>query len=232
MFRVTYQPRGNRIAMLLAVATGIDLGLLAPLPAAAPSAFHADKLAEIDNAVQQATTTLACPGAVVWLEHGGQSHHRAYGKRARVPATEPMTEDTIFDAASLTKVVATATSVMILAERGKIELDAPVHRLLPAFRGDGRDAVTIRHLLTHSSGLRPGIPPQAVEWNGAEAAIDLACGEKPITSPGSRFRYSDVNFILLGEIVRAASGRTLDVFASKEIYQPLGMPDTGFLPPA
>ena len=191
--------------------------------------FHPEKLAEMDSAILEAVSEGRCPGGVLWLERGDQVHHRAYGRRAVEPSEEAMTADTIFDAASLTKVVATTPSIVLLWQRDNLGLDDPVKVHIPEFTGDGRDEITVRHLLTHTSGLRPGISLQS-NWSGYEAGVALACAETPRTNPGAVFRYSDVNFILLGDVVRRVSGRSLDAFARDEIFQPLGMKDTGFAP--
>ena len=169
------------------------------------------------------------PGGVFWLERQGRVYRKAYGRRALVPAEERMTEDTIFDAASLTKVVACTPATMLLIERGKIDLDAPVQRYIPEFTGGGKGDVTIRHLMTHTSGLRPGIESKS-GWRGQAAAIRLACAEKLQAPPGATFRYSDINFFVLGEVVQRASGRKLEEFVKAEIYEPLKMRDTGYLP--
>lgn len=194
-----------------------------------PPVFRDAKLAEIDAAILTAISNRALPGAVLWLESRGSNHHRAYGNRATLPTPEPMSEDTVFDAASLTKVIATTPAIMLLVERGQVRVDAPVRDYLPRFTGDGRDAITVRHLLTHTSGLRPGIALRP-EWSGYEAGIERALAEKPTDPPERRFRYSDVNFILLGEIVRQVSGVSLDAFCATQLYQPLRMLHTGFLP--
>ena len=194
------------------------------------AAFHAPQLQEIDVAIQEAIAQKNLPGGVFWLEHKGIHHSRVYGRRALDPRPEPMTADTVFDAASLTKVIATTPSVMLLIQRGKIGLESPVSRYLPRFTGDGRDGVTVRQLLTHTSGLRPGLPRQPL-WQGYDTAIDLALREKPDPAPGAAFRYSDINFILLGEIVRQVAGEPLNRFAEREIFRPLKMKDTRFLPP-
>jgi uncharacterized protein YbbC (DUF1343 family)/CubicO group peptidase (beta-lactamase class C family) len=189
--------------------------------------FDAERLREIDRTIETAIAEHKLPGGVFHLERGGSVYEKTYGNRALVPAVEPMTGDTIFDAASLTKVVATTPSIWLLIERGKIELDAPVSRYIPEFRGGWRDEITIRHLLTHTSGLRPDLdlsPP----WSGYDTAIRMAIAEEPRQRPGYTFRYSDINFELLGEIVRRVSGDDLDVFAKREIFQPLGMTDSGF----
>src|SRR6266567_7038713 len=141
-----------------------------------------------------------------------------------------MTEDTIFDAASLTKVVACTPAMMLLVERGKLKLDQPVSAYIPEFTGGGKEKVTVRHLMTHTSGLRPDIETKS-DWHGQEAAIRKACEEKLQDLPGAVFRYSDINFFLLGEIVQRVSKTPLQEFVESEIYQPLKMTDTGYLPP-
>ena len=213
------------------VLFAIGVGLLAaPLSALPQPAFNPAKLAEMDIAITNSIAEKRLPGAVLWVEHKSHVHTKAYGRRALTPREEPMTEDTIFDAASLTKVLACTPALMLLVERGQIDLDAPARRYLPEFKGDGKEAITLRQLLTHTSGLRPGIgrsPP----WKGAEAAIRLACAEKLQSPPGAVFRYSDINFFVLGEIVQRVSGNKLEEFCAREIYRPLQMTDTGFLPP-
>jgi uncharacterized protein YbbC (DUF1343 family)/CubicO group peptidase (beta-lactamase class C family) len=189
--------------------------------------FDTDRLHEIDRTIETAIAEHKLPGGVFRLERAGSVYEKAYGNRALVPAVEAMTADTIFDAASLTKVVATTPSVWLLIERGKIEIDAPVSRYIPEFRGGWRDEITIRHLLTHTSGLRPDLDLSPA-WSGYDTAIRMAIAEEPRQRPGYTFRYSDINFELLGEIVRRVSGEPLDVFAKKEIFEPLGMHDTAF----
>lgn len=185
----------------------------------------------MDEAILQNISSNRLPGGVLWLERGGTTYHRAYGRRAVYPTDEPMTEDTIFDAASLTKVVATTPSIMLLAERRRLEIDDPVAMHLPEFSSQGKGNITLRHLLTHTSGLRAGIPGRP-EWNGYDTAIRLACAEKPTAPPGEVFRYSDINFILLGEVVRRAGGKPLNEFAAENVFRRLGMRDTMFLPDA
>src|ERR1700730_13064909 len=171
------------------------------------------------------------PGAVVLAGHGDTiAYHHAFGQRAVAPIAEAMTEDTIFDLASLTKVVATTTSVMKLMEEGRIRLNDPVASFIPEFGKYGKNGTTIRHLLTHTSGLRPDLELE-VEFNGPEEAIRLAIEEVPTASPGERFVYSDINFFLLGDIVRRVSGERLDRYAKAHIFEPLLMHETMFLPP-
>ena len=190
--------------------------------------FDAARLREIDRTIETAIAEHKLPGGVFHLERGDSTYEKAYGNRALVPAIEPMTIDTVFDAASLTKVVATTPSVWLLIQRGTVDIDAPVSRYIPEFRGGWRDEITVRHLLTHTSGLRPDLdlsPP----WSGYDTAIRMAIAEEPRQRPGYTFRYSDINFELLGEIVRRVSGDPLDVFAEREIFAPLGMRDSSFL---
>ena len=180
----------------------------------------------IDSTINEAIAAQKIPGGVVWIERDGEVYSRAYGNRAVVPARETMTADTIFDVASLTKVVATAPSIWLLIDRGKIALDAPAKTYLPELQ-DGE--ITIRHLLTHTSGLRPNVDLRD-EWSGYDEGLRRALIETPRNRPGAVFRYSDINYTLLGEIVKRVSGETLDVFARRNIFEPLGMKDTGFRP--
>jgi uncharacterized protein YbbC (DUF1343 family)/CubicO group peptidase (beta-lactamase class C family) len=191
--------------------------------------FNPAGLEAMANVVRKAIAAKKLPGGVLWLEHEGSSHHEPFGNRRVVPAAEPMTEDTIFDAASLTKVIATAPSIMKLAESRRLSLDAPVGTYLSEFAGLHRDEVKIRHLLTHTSGLAP-VVPRDFDWDGYATGIKLACAEPMMARPGVKWRYSDVNFILLGEIVRRVSGETLDVFAKNRLFDALGMDDTAFKP--
>ena len=165
-------------------------------------------------------------GAVLSIESGDKKMTMAEGLRAVIPAKEAMTEDTVFDAASLTKVVATLPSVLILMQEGKISLETEVRHCIPEMR----PGITVRHLLTHTSGLKPGIPKDP-PWAGYEAGIARAVELEPDGPPGRFFRYSDINFILLGEIVQRVSGMKLDEFAAKNVFAPLGLESTRFLPP-
>ena len=119
----------------------------------------------MDAAIETAIASNQCPGGVLWLERNGTAYHKAYGNRALVPKREPMTEDTIFDMASLTKVVATTPAIMLLVERGQVKLEAPVRTYIPEFTGDEKDLVTVRELLTHTSGLPPDIETKT-DWHG------------------------------------------------------------------
>jgi CubicO group peptidase (beta-lactamase class C family) len=186
-------------------------------------------LGKIDAAINQAIAEKRLPGAVVWIEHGSDHYWKAYGNRSLVPDKEPMTRDTIFDVASLTKVLATTPAIMILWERGQVQLDEPVRTYIPEFMGGGKERITVRELLTHTSGLPEGISTRH-KWQGAEIAIRMICAVKLKDPPGEEFRYSDLNFILLGEIVARVSRMPLNEFCAREIFQPLKMNDTGYLP--
>jgi uncharacterized protein YbbC (DUF1343 family)/CubicO group peptidase (beta-lactamase class C family) len=190
------------------------------------------KLDAIEALVREAIAEKKLPGAVVLVGRGDRIlYQKAIGNRALVPSAEPMTLDTIFDLASLTKVVATTTSVMMLVEQGRIRLSDRVSSYIPGFERYGKADITIRHLLTHVSGLRPDVD-LADLWMGYETAIGLAVDEVPTSRPGERFVYSDINFFLLGDIVQRVSGLPLDRFAREHIFEPLGMKDTTFNPPA
>jgi uncharacterized protein YbbC (DUF1343 family)/CubicO group peptidase (beta-lactamase class C family) len=214
--------------------------LLGPVPSAqregapahpAAAGLDAKRLDEIPALVEAAIAEKKLPGAVVLVGRGDRVlYQKAIGNRAVEPSTEPMTLDTIFDLASLTKVVATTTSVMKLVEDGKIRMNDRVATFIPGFERYKKAEITIRHLLTHTSGLRPDLD-LADAWTGSDEAIRLAIDEVPTSAPGERFVYSDINFLLLGDIVRRVSGKPLDEFARTEIFLPLEMTDTMFLPP-
>ena len=197
----------------------------------AGSGMDLARLDGIPPLIEQAIADKKLPGAVVLIGRGDRIvYQKAIGNRAVTPAAEPMTLDTIFDLASLTKVVATTTSVMKLVEDGKIRLNDRVADHIPGFERNRKANITIRHLMAHTSGLRPDLD-SANPWTGADTAIQLALDEAPSAAPGERFVYSDINYFLLGDIVRRVSGLPLDAFSRKHIFEPLGMKDTMFLPP-
>ena len=190
------------------------------------------RLALIEPLVEEAIAAGQIPGAVVIAGRGDQVLYRfAFGHRAVQPSPEAMTIDTIFDVASLTKVVATTTAVMALVEDGRIRLTDRVSAYVPGFERYGKDKITIRHLLTHVSGLRPDLD-LGVEFDGGAAeAIRLAREEVPVAPPGERFIYSDIGFFLLGHIVEVVSKQTLPAFVQARAFGPLGMTDTSFCHP-
>jgi uncharacterized protein YbbC (DUF1343 family)/CubicO group peptidase (beta-lactamase class C family) len=219
------------LALVVAAATG-----LAAAPQTTPSrstaGFDRSRLARLDGVVEAAIADHKLPGAVIVVGRGDAVVWRkAYGHRALVPRPEPMTVDTIFDLASLTKVVATTTAVMMLMENGRLRLTDPVAAFIPEFAQAGKGRITIRDLLTHMSGLRPDLD-LADPWTGSETAIRLASEEVPTAPPGRRFTYSDIDFMLLGAIVARISHEPFDAFARDRIFRPLGMHDTMFNPPA
>ena len=200
------------------------------LPAVAPAkvSMAADRLAFIDGAVAESIQRKELPGAVVLVaRRGGVVWRKAYGARALVPAREEMTVDTLFDVASLTKVVATSTSALILVERGKLRLSDPVSRYIPELKSEGRERITVEHLLTHRSGYAPDFD-LGDRWEGREEMLKRLYAEPLRNAPGARFVYSDIGMIVMGEIVHRVSGEPLDAFARKNIFEPLGMKDTGF----
>jgi uncharacterized protein YbbC (DUF1343 family)/CubicO group peptidase (beta-lactamase class C family) len=190
------------------------------------------RLPSVDAVIEQAIHDGNIPGAVLVIGHNGRVIYRkAYGNRALEPRRESMTLDTIFDLASLTKVIATTTAVMQLVEQGKVRLNDPVAKYLPEFAQNGKDDVTIRQLLTHYSGLAPDLDLK-MPWEGKDTAYRMAFSETPEDPPGSRFSYSDINFIVLGALVERVSGESLDEYCERHIFLPLKMTHTRFLPPA
>jgi uncharacterized protein YbbC (DUF1343 family)/CubicO group peptidase (beta-lactamase class C family) len=190
------------------------------------------RLEQIPPIVEQAIGDKKLPGAVVLIGRGDRVvYEKAIGRRAVEPSPEPMTLDTIFDVASLTKVIATTTSVMKLVEDGRVRLSDRVSTFIPGFERHNKADITVRHLMTHTSGLRPDLD-LGEPWTGYDKAIELAIDEVPTAPAGERFVYSDINYFLLGDIVKRVSGLPLDRFAKTHIFEPLGMNDTGFLPPA
>jgi uncharacterized protein YbbC (DUF1343 family)/CubicO group peptidase (beta-lactamase class C family) len=196
------------------------------------AALSASRLAAVDTAVQDSIAKGETPGAVVLVEHDRRvALRRAYGSRAVEPAREPATPDTIYDIASLTKSVATAPSIMILVEEGKVRLGDPVVRYLPEFGSGGADRakVTVEQLLVHRAGFPPDDPLEL--YTGPPEEIFARKFALPLASaPGQRFVYSDVGYEVLGELVRRVSGQSLDEFAAARIFKPLGMSHTTFLP--
>lgn len=201
------------------------------LLAAAALCAAADRfpVREADAAIEQAIEDELIPGAVLLVWHDGRVVHReAYGNRAVTPTREPMTVDTIFDAASLTKLI-TSTALMQLFEQGKVRLNDPVTEYLPRFQS-GESRITVRHLVTHFSGLRADLDLQPA-WSGYETGAQKALIDKPVAEAGEEFHYSDINYILVAEIVRALSGERIDEYAREHIFGQLGMRDTMFNPP-
>ena len=204
--------------------------------------------APIAQLLNDAIAAHRLPGAVVQIGHGGQVVFRqAFGSRklagepgldaAPAPA-EPMTTDTIFDLASLTKSVATTTALLQLYERGQVDLDAPVQQYLPEFNPANdprRSRVTLRMLLTHTSGIAGDLSldgPWGLDPADKAEGIHRALGAWVVFEPGQRFHYSDIGFILVGAIIEKLTGQTLDAYVPANVFAPLGMSDTRYLPAA
>lgn len=182
--------------------------------------------------IQKAVSAGKIPGAALVVGQKSRVlYQKAYGRRALVPRREPMTLDTVFDLASLTKPIVTATAVMQLVERGKLQLDDPVARNLPEFARNGKEAITVRQLLTHFSELRPDLD-LTEPWQGRDEALRRTWAEKPEHPPGETFVYCDINFVVLGVLVERVTGMPLEQYAETHIFQPLGMAHTRFQPPA
>lgn len=221
-----------RGSVVLVIFLCLSLDAFAQLSRANPEAVSLSKpqLERMDPVIVDSIAKRELPGAVVLVARKGRVVWRkAYGSRAVEPVKEPMTPDTIFDVASLTKVVATATSIMILVERGKVRLSDPVSNYIPELKGEGRERITIELLLTHRSGYAPDFDLKE-RWTGYDEAVKRLIKEPLRNPPGARFVYSDIGYIALGEVVRRASGITLDKFARQNIFVPLKMRDTGFRP--
>jgi CubicO group peptidase (beta-lactamase class C family) len=213
-------------------------------PVAAPTA----DFATVSKLINDAIAAHRLPGAVAAIGHAGHVvFHQAYGVRkladepgldgSPAPA-EPMTEDTIFDLASLTKPLATATAVMQLYEQGKVAFDDPVQKYLPDFNTSSdpqRAKVTVRMLLTHTSGETGDVDlkdPWGLDGADKAEGIYRALTTPLESGPGERFRYSDINFILLGALIEIVTGEAEDVYVQQHVFAPLGMDETRYLPPA
>ncbi|MEM9280242.1 MAG: exo-beta-N-acetylmuramidase NamZ domain-containing protein [Verrucomicrobiota bacterium] len=213
-------------------------------PTQAESGFNQRKLDQIGRVIETAIEEGKLPGAVLWIESKGEVYCQAYGHRSIWPSYEPMTVDTVFDVASLTKVLATTPAILHLVDQEKLDLDAPVSLYLPEFLEGGvrpepkdetlvpedRERVTVRDLLTHQSGLPPGIFLSERDFWGHEAGVRRALTIGLLDKPKTVFRYSDVNFILLGEIVRRVSGMRIDRFVDEVFFSPMRLGQSGFVP--
>ena len=206
-------------------------GVLLFSSAAFPQPPLDSRLTILDSVINDAIAQQQIPGAVLIVGHDGRvAYRKAYGDRALEPRREAMTLDTIFDCASLTKVVATTTALMQLWEQGKFRMNDPVAKYLPEFAQNGKQDITIRQLLVHYSGLAPDLD-LTKPWEGKETAERMAFEEAPEWAPGSQFVYSDINFVVLGALVERLSGQSLDQYTAQHIFAPLGMKETRFLPP-
>ena len=202
------------------------------LPVAKPEAvwMHSSRLDRIDELATEGIAANRMPGCVVMVGRKGKIvFHRAYGHREIQPNKLEMKKDTVFDMASITKPVATATSVMILVDQGKIRIRDRVTTYIPEFGNSGKESVTIKQLLTHQAGFVPDNSIADYE-QGREQAFKNIYDLKTMYAPGKRFVYSDVGFILLDDLIQRQSGLSVDVFSRQNIFEPLGMNETGYLP--
>ena len=227
---------GFRLVMIFAVGAVSGTGMLAQSPHTRPpnQAKPLDpKLdAVISPLMETAVADGTIPGGVVLIGHDGTVVYRkAFGWRSLEPTREKMTVDTVFDLASLTKCIATTTSMMKLLQEGRVRLNDPVATYLPEFAQNGKADITVRELMTHYSGLPPDLDLKS-PWEGSATAFQMTMREKPNNPPGSRFVYSDINFETLGFLIEKVTGVPLNQFAQTNIFAPLGMKDTTFLPPA
>ena len=204
---------------------------ISPAAAATPTTTDQARFAPLDALLKDAVEKGNAPGAVLLVGHNGAVVYRkAYGNRSLDPAKEPMTPDAVFDMASLTKVLATTTSVMRMVQLGQVKLNDPVAKYIPEFAQNGKNDVTVRQLMTHYSGLRADLDLKPY-WRGPEEAYARANAEKLVNPPGAVFLYSDVNFIVLGELVQRVSGMPLNQYAQTYVFGPLGMTMTTYNPP-
>ncbi len=226
----TYLALSALLILFASAAAGAESSTRLPAAAPADAGLDAAKLDQIDAAVQESIDKGHIPGAVVLVARQGKiAFHKAYGLRRKQPSEERMTVDTLFDMASLTKPIATATSIMMLMEQGKLQLSDRVSRYLPKFGQNGKEAITIEQLLLHTSGLIADNPVDDYR-DGRAKAWERICNLRTLTEPGQQYLYSDVNFIVLGELIERISGESVDVFSRKHIYAPLGMRETMFRP--
>ena len=233
------RPPVTAATALLLVATVCLPGRLTAQGASStsPIGTASPDFSPVDRVIEQALAAKKLPGAVLQVGHSGKVvYEKAFGNRAEDPRVEPMTVDTIFDMASLTKCLSTATAIMQLYEQGKLQFDDPIVKYLPAFVNSDdqrRSQITIRMLLTHTSGEAPDVDlkdPWGLAKPQKAEGIHRALTTPLQDAPGTLFRYSDINFILLGDLVETLSGQPLEVYAAEHIFRPLGMTDTAFHP--
>ena len=215
-------------AVLMAASVALAEGL--PLARPEDVGMDSQRLGRIDEIVAEGLREKKMPGCVVCIGRKGKIVAlRSYGYRQLQPSEVGMGSDTVFDMASITKPMATATSIMMLVERGKLKLADKVSSLIPEFAAHGKEGITIHDLLIHQSGLLPDNPVSDYE-QGAEEALKRICALELQAPTGTKFIYSDVNYILLGEIIQRVSGQSVHEFSRDNIFQPLGMNETGYLP--
>jgi CubicO group peptidase (beta-lactamase class C family) len=219
-------PPASWLLMLLTVAAPSQASPNSDAAAPATNSF-----VEVDHVVEHHISKGNLHGAVVLVGHQDAIvFEKAFGKRSVEPEIEAMTPETLFDLASLTKVVATTPSVMLLVQRGLLKLDDPASKYLPAFGKAGKRKVTVRQLLVHYSGLPADLRKSRRRRMTSKNALSRIYQTRLVAPPGQRFIYSDLGFVVLGKIVEKVTGTSLDRFAKDNIFSPLGMASTGFVP--
>jgi uncharacterized protein YbbC (DUF1343 family) len=225
----------TRAVIGFSLAAFLTAGCQTPSPVTPPPTPVSPRIAafeEVDRLLEGFRQRGAFPGGVVAVGYRGSLVHlHPFGRLTYDADAAPVTADTLYDLASLTKVVATTTMAMILVDEGRLDLDRPVQQFLPGFQGPGKEAVTVRHLLTHSSGLA-AVAPLYKELRGRTAFVERIQSMDLVYPPGSRSTYSDLGIILLGEILERVAGQPLEDFVRERIFAPLGMRETTFRPPA
>ncbi|MEW4529287.1 serine hydrolase [Maioricimonas sp. JC845] len=225
-------PRSALLYVVLAASASLASAAPPPLETAAPGevGMSGERLSRIDALVEEGLADGEMAGCVVLVGHQGRIvYHKAFGERQSEPEAVPMTKDTVFDLASLTKPVATATCVMHLVEQGAVKLDEPVATYIPEFAAEGKEKITVFELLTHQGGMIPDNSIRDYEGDPA-TAMEKTLATKPIAGRGERFIYSDVGFITLGELVKRVSGKSVHEYSQEHFFGPLGMSETGYLP--
>jgi CubicO group peptidase (beta-lactamase class C family) len=216
--------------LILFISPQIANKIIFPTATPESAGMSSEILEKIDIVITEAINLGQIPGAIVLIGRKGKAaFKKVYGNRSLLPKVEPMTLDTVFDTASLTKVVATASSIMLLYQMGKLHLDDPITEYIPEFGKNGKSEITIRQLLTHFSGM-PFEDDLSQYENGKKKALDYVYSLPIESKPGEKFTYSGIGYIVLGEIVKRVSGKSLDKFAREKIFEPLGMYDTAFNP--
>ncbi|HEV2856004.1 MAG TPA: serine hydrolase domain-containing protein [Thermoanaerobaculia bacterium] len=223
--------RKSLTGLAFAVLALLEAGCWNPPPLTRPNT-RPPRFGEVDRLLDGYREHGAFPGGILAVGNPrGLIHQHPFGRLSYDPGAPPVTNETMYDLASLTKVVATTTMAMILVDERRLDLDRPIQEFLPEFQGSGKERVTVRHLLTHSAGL-DAVAPLYREVQGREAFVERIAAMDLVYPPGSRSTYSDLGIILLGEILEQVAGQPLDAFVRDRVLDPLGMRDTMFCPPA
>jgi CubicO group peptidase (beta-lactamase class C family) len=205
--------------------------LISIFASAQPPQLDKAKLVEADRAIDAAIAAGKCPGAVLCVGNSdGILYLKAYGNKSLKPTTQPMTTDTVFDLASLSKSVGCASSAIVLIDRHQLDPAEKLITYLPAFNNHGKDVITVEQLMLHHAGFMPDDPIKDYD-HGPAAAIEAIANISLDWPPGTHFKYSDVSFITLGKVVESVAKEPLDSFAHKNVFEPLGMKETTYNPP-